>query len=278
VERERLRRAVLDALRSLCQTLAAEKRWQEGAEAAAHWLWIDNLDEEALRWCLQFLAASGQVPAAMQAFAAYRELLWNELGVEPEAATQALVDEVAEWSEHRSAIGLPDRSPLDALIAAELAEPGPLPASSILPYQRNVDFVGRESDLLQIAASLGQVAEDGRPQVVALSGIGGLGKTQTAVEFSYRYGRYFPGGVFWLNFAEAETVADEVAAVGSERGLRLFGETEQLTLADRLGRVQRAWQEPIARLLILDNCEDEALLARWLPVTGGCRVLATSRV
>ena len=66
-------------------------------------------------------------------------------------------------------------------------------------------------------------------------------------------------------------MAEEVAAVGSERGLGLFRETEKLTLTDQIGRVQRALQEPVPRLLVFDHCEDEALLGRWLPVTGGAR-------
>ena len=41
--------------------------------------------------------------------------------------------------------------------------------------------------------------------------------------------------------------------------------------------MQRAWQEPVSRLLIFDNCEEEALLAEWLPKTGGCTILLTSR-
>ena len=41
--------------------------------------------------------------------------------------------------------------------------------------------------------------------------------------------------------------------------------------------MRRAWQDPLPRLLIFDNCEEEALLAAWRPVTGGCRVLITSR-
>jgi hypothetical protein len=41
--------------------------------------------------------------------------------------------------------------------------------------------------------------------------------------------------------------------------------------------VQRAWQEPLPRLLIFDNCEAEDLLAQWRPPHGGCRVLLTSR-
>jgi hypothetical protein len=35
--------------------------------------------------------------------------------------------------------------------------------------------------------------------------------------------------------------------------------------------------QPAARLLIFDNCEEEELLAQWRPLTGGCRVLVTSR-
>jgi tetratricopeptide (TPR) repeat protein len=57
----------------------------------------------------------------------------------------------------------------------------------------------------------------------------------------------------------------------------LYDESEPLTLADKVSRVQKAWQETTPRLLIFDNCEAETLLADWLPVTGGCRVLLTSR-
>src|SRR5215472_13927203 len=52
---------------------------------------------------------------------------------------------------------------------------------------------------------------------------------------------------------------------------------DSLPLAERVQRVQRAWQSPEPRLLVFDNCEDEALLHRWRPPTGGCRVLVTSR-
>jgi tetratricopeptide (TPR) repeat protein len=57
----------------------------------------------------------------------------------------------------------------------------------------------------------------------------------------------------------------------------LYREAEQLTLSDRVGQVRRAWQEAVPRLLVFDNCEDETLLAEWMPITGGSRVLLTSR-
>ena len=99
LERERLRRAVLNTHRNLCQTLADEERWPEGAEVAAHWLAINAVDEEALRRQLQFLAAQGQITAARQAYAAFQTILEDEWGLEPEAATQALAQELEDWSE-----------------------------------------------------------------------------------------------------------------------------------------------------------------------------------
>jgi hypothetical protein len=41
--------------------------------------------------------------------------------------------------------------------------------------------------------------------------------------------------------------------------------------------VKNAWQGAVPRLLVFDNCEEEALLDEWRPTSGGCRVLVTSR-
>ena len=43
----------------------------------------------------------------------------------------------------------------------------------------------------------------------AVAGMGGVGKTQLAVEYAYRYGRYYRG-VHWLNAARPEALGAEV--------------------------------------------------------------------
>ena len=277
VARERLRTQVLLAHERLCHLYAEAAEWRKGVAVAQRWVAVAPLHEEAHRWLMQLLAQDGQITAAWQAYETCCQILDEELGVQPEAETMALAQQLQTWEGGLTAVSLNDIGSLDDLRSEDLAQPGLLPTNAILPYQRNLDFVGREAELLQIAALLGEKVADGRLPVVAITGMGGLGKTQTAVEFCYRYGRFFPSGVFWLNFAEADNVAEEVAVVGSERGLGLFMEGDKLSLAEQVGRVQRAWQEPTPRLLIFDNCEDEALLAKWLPITGGCRVLLTSR-
>ena len=277
IQREKIRRSVLDSHQALCQFLADQHRWQEGGEVAAHWLSIDPLDEEAIRWQMQFMGASGQASTALKAYEAYKNTLRDHLGLEPEEITQTLANELQAAIGNFESVTFPEPITLAGLDPNKLPEPGSLPVNTILPLHRNDEFVGREDVLLQIASALGEAPKHGRAPAAAITGIGGMGKTQTAVEFCYRYGRYFPGGIFWLNFENEENVPSEVAMIGSERGLGLFRETDGLSLNDQMGRVQRALQDTITRLLIFDNCEDETLFKKWRPVTGGSRILLTNR-
>src|SRR5262249_30891168 len=148
---------------------------------------------------------------------------------------------------------------------------GPLPAGSRMPLAANPLFVGRGDELLQVARALcGGDTTVALGQVVASTGLGGLGKTQLTVELVHRYGRFFAGGVYWLSFASADEIPLQVAACAGP-GL------EARPVEERVRRVMDAWQSAVPRLLVFDNCEEEALLDAWRPPSGGCRVLVTSR-
>jgi tetratricopeptide (TPR) repeat protein len=112
-------------------------------------------------------------------------------------------------------------------------------------------------------------------KLAAASGLGGIGKTQLATEFVHRYGRYFEGGVFWMSFADPAAVPGEVAACG--RSLDLHPSYDALPLDQQIRLVEDCWARSVPRLLVFDNCEEEVLLDRWRPRTGGARVLVTSR-
>jgi tetratricopeptide (TPR) repeat protein/transcriptional regulator with XRE-family HTH domain len=170
------------------------------------------------------------------------------------------------------------RELLDSLPLREPPPPGPLPHGSRMPLARGALFIGRTGDLRQMAAALrggGGTLVVG--QVIAATGMGGLGKTQLAVEFVHRYGRHFAGGVFWLSFADREEIPLQVAACGGAGFMDLRDDFARLGLDEQLALVQATWQGPMPRLLVFDNCEEEALLSRWRPSAGGCRVLVTSR-
>jgi tetratricopeptide (TPR) repeat protein len=159
----------------------------------------------------------------------------------------------------------------------EVPQPGPLPLGSRMPLAPNPLFVGREEDLKTLARQLkaGETSAVGQVQIAAATGLGGIGKTQLASEFVHRYGRFFAGGVFWMSFADPGSVSVEVAACG--RGLDLRSSFDALTLEQQVRLVEEAWQSQLPRLLVFDSCEEEKLLFRWRPLSGGARILITSR-
>ena len=107
-------------------------------------------------------------------------------------------------------------------------------------------------------------------QAAAATGMGGLGKTQLAVEYCYRYGRFFQG-VHWVQ-ADQDMEAG-IAACGLKMGLNPWPQET----AEQVEHTLAAWQGRGPRLVVLDNLEDEKLLNAWLPRLGGLRILLTSR-
>lgn len=182
------------------------------------------------------------------------------------ASGAAVSDEPNDDEPAQAAHTLLATLPLDLVPAV-----APLPAHSRMPLSANPLFVGRTTNLMALAATM----QAGQTTVIAAAtGIGGVGKTQLASEFAHRYGQYFAGGVFWLSFAEPASVDAEIATCGTAMHLPGF---DNLAFADQVARVRQTWQEPTPRLLVFDNCEDAALLRRYRPTSGGCRVLLTSR-
>lgn len=162
--------------------------------------------------------------------------------------------------------------------AAIIPYPAPLSPGSRMPLSHNPLFVGRHSDLSGLAEIFNVHRSDqSRSIVIAASGMGGIGKTQLATEFVHRYGHLFPGGAFWLSFADPDAVPAEIAACGGSEHLALRANFDSLSLDEQVRLVLEAWTSPVPRLLIFDNCEDPALFARWHPQQGGSRVLLTSR-
>ncbi|VAW33663.1 hypothetical protein MNBD_CHLOROFLEXI01-3805 [hydrothermal vent metagenome] len=90
------------------------------------------------------------------------------------------------------------------------------------------------------------------------------------------YGGETAVSIDFLSLNSALTDSNDVEEI--DQALRHYqGDLLSLSQTDQIGRIRKAWQEAIPRLLIFDNCEEEALLSEWVPVTGGCRVLLTSR-
>ena len=111
--------------------------------------------------------------------------------------------------------------------------------------------------------------------MAATTGVGGIGKTQLAVEFAYRFGYRFKG-VHWINATEARSFDDILPAIAEcGRMMNIAGQNHAEIAQMTLG----AWQAEGPRLIIVDNLEDADAANQILPhLRGGeNHLLATSR-
>ncbi len=138
---------------------------------------------------------------------------------------------------------------------------------------RNYDFVGREALLDKIEECL--KAND-TATLVACHGLGGIGKTQLALEFIWRKFQKYKG-IIWFDAKDRNTLINEYIKLG--RGLNVIhGYRENVREEDHAKHV-KYWLEHPERagwLLICDNAPNYKDIADLLPIKGG-KILLTSR-
>lgn len=152
------------------------------------------------------------------------------------------------------------------VVAAEPRFPGALPGIWNVPL-RNPHFIGRSSELDRIHAWL---TANPAVTVHALRGMGGVGKTQIAIEFAHRYAAEYDI-VWWVNAEQPMAIEDQLAQLAEEMGLPPSADPES-TMRDlgRALRVRSRW------LLIFDNAESAPQIGDKLPGGVG-HVLITTR-
>lgn len=210
------------------------------------------------------------------------EIFFEQLTTERPRKAARIQAVAAQWREAQraapsSAPRSTDANALPFLPTEHIPEPAPLPRPFRMHMRRNPQFVGRREQLLAIARTLQVEGKAAIGQVASITGLGGIGKTQLAAEFVHRYGQFFAGGVFWLNFAGRASVPTEFALCGGPGHLGLWTNESAPDLATQVDQVRSIFAGPEPRLLVFDTCEDETLLDEWLPASGGSRVLVTSR-
>jgi len=278
LRRETLHHLGLLALHRLAGAYEAQADLDRALHYAQRKLALDPYREETHQQVMRLLARNGYTSRALAQYETCRRLLRNEVGVEPDAETIALAEQIRAGKFDKSTREPPakDKGPgIDFQAKIPYRPLHNLPAE-VTP------LVGRERNVAEVLARL----QEPGVRLLTLVGAGGIGKTRLALAVAQacldladasadvRPSRpQYADGVFFVTLAPLTDVAAMRASIASAIGLELRGGDPDQALLQALRTKQM--------LLVLDNfehlLEGSSLVAAILERAPGVQVLATSR-
>ncbi|KAI0895108.1 hypothetical protein F4806DRAFT_469907 [Annulohypoxylon nitens] len=152
----------------------------------------------------------------------------------------------------------------------------------IVSFGRNTNFVGREPILQQLLEQIPPGANRDDCQRTALEGLGGVGKTQVALEAAYQVRDQYPDcSVFWVPAVDAARFENAYRDIG--RHLEVKGIEDNQADVKTLVKAALSRESAGEWLLIVDNADDLELLfgnvalLDYLPFSRKGSILFTTR-
>jgi hypothetical protein len=153
--------------------------------------------------------------------------------------------------------------------------PGELPPVWNVPYHPNPYFTGRDLLLAEIHTRL--TAQEAARRRIVLTGLGGIGKTQLAVEYAYRQ-RADYDLVWWVRSEQPTSLLADYSTLAGQPPLAADPKLDADASHEALAAAAREWLERHRRwLLVLDNGVDPAAVAELLPRSDTGHVLLTTQ-
>ena len=250
-ERERIHLFVLDALQDLTTYKIEQGSYKAGLAHATRLLELDPLLESGHRQMMRLLAFSGQRAAALAQYKTCSAILKNELGIEPEATTSALVQAIKNGE-----LTVPsktwDKSAIQPTPPSFLLDPDAKPTT-----KRPV-FVAREAELAHLFGLLEKMLT-GHGQVAMIVGEAGSGKTSLVHEFTRQAMDSFPELLVGLGTCSAHTRIGEPFLPFREVLRMLMGDVQAPWTKSILSQahVKRIWDQSLQTIrTLLDHGPD----------------------
>ncbi|MBN2444758.1 MAG: toll/interleukin-1 receptor domain-containing protein, partial [Spirochaetales bacterium] len=165
------------------------------------------------------------------------------VGLDDEKASEQLLGGLKSHQPHPVSPPFPGISP---------RFPGTLPSIWNVPFLRNNTFTGREEILTTLDAALesGHTAAVTQPR--AITGLGGIGKTQVALEYVYRHLSHYDV-IWWVRGENTQTLGNDYIAFAHAQDLPEKDAREEATIVAAVNKwlgKHRNW------LFVYDNAEN----------------------
>ena len=137
----------------------------------------------------------------------------------------------------------------------------------MVPFKRNPRFLGRHSEIMVLEQKI--LNNNDQVRKMAITGLGGVGKTQIALEIAYQIKDRKPEcSIFWIPSTSIEMVEQAYMSIGKHLGL------QAVTPAEMKMRVKAHLSSEKAGpwLLIVDNVDDRSI---WLTSDGSSPAMDT---
>ncbi|MDX9901714.1 MAG: tetratricopeptide repeat protein [Aliarcobacter sp.] len=142
-----------------------------------------------------------------------------------------------------------------------------------VPFEsKQDDFVGIEGKLEDIHEKLSNSKKLSIGQVTKFEGMGGLGKTQLAVEYTHKYKESYPNGVLWLTMDQ--DIDEQLITLGKTHNLV----NQNLDIKEQLDGIKYQLKSFENMLLIYDNTNEQKDIEQdFLPKSITNKILITTR-